>query len=241
LKKWKGSDSGVRALASYRKVVVLTGAGISRAAGLPTYRGPGGLWNDPAKIALSDVSALRTRRAETCAMFRELHLACAGVEPTAAHRALAAFETGARARGASFTLITQNVDGLHQRAGSQNVCEYHGSLARWRCDRCGLERDGYEESHCGEPMRPCVVLFGEEIPPAPERDAKIALRDCDLFVAIGTSGTVFPAANFVRSAAYAGARTVLLNLEIDASSRELYAECHAGPADELVPGFFAVT
>ncbi len=219
------------------RVVILTGAGISRAAGLPTYRGPGGLWNDPSKIALSDAAAMRDRRGEACAMFRELYDASRGVEPTAAHRALAAAE----ARHDSFTLITQNVDGLHQRAGSKNVCEYHGSLARWRCDRCGLERDGYEVLHCGEPMRPCVVLFGEEIPPAAERAAKVALRDCELFVAIGTSGTVTPAASFVRSAAYAGARTVLLNLEIDATSRDLYSECHAGPADELVPRFFAIT
>ena len=219
------------------RVVVLTGAGISQAAGLPTYRGPGGLWNDPSKVALSDARAMRDNRAEACAMFRELYDSAKHVEPTAAHRALAEFEQ----RVERLTLITQNVDGLHQRAGSKNVCEYHGSLARWRCDRCGHERDGYEELHCGEPMRPCVVLFGEEIPPAADHAAKAALRDCDLFVAIGTSGTVYPAANFVRSAAYAGARTVLLNLEIDATSRDLYAECHAGPADELVPRFLAGT
>jgi NAD-dependent deacetylase len=227
-------------LSSYRKVVVLTGAGISRAAGLPTYRGPGGLWNDPAAVALSDVAALRTRRAEACAMFRELYEASRGVEPTAAHRALAAFEAHAAGRGASFTLITQNVDGLHQRAGSQSVCEYHGSLARWRCDECGAEQEPPAAAdHCGQPMRPCAVLFGEQIPAAAERTAKIALRDCDLFVAIGTSGTVFPAAGFVRSAAYAGARTLLLNLELDDAARDLYRECHAGPADELVPRLFS--
>jgi NAD-dependent deacetylase len=89
-------------------------------------------------------------------------------------------------------------------------------------------------------MRPCAVLFGEEIPAAAEHAAKRALRDCDLFVAIGTSGTVMPAASFVRWAAYSGARRALLDLEIDDEARELYSECHAGTADELVPPFFAL-
>ena len=219
----------------YRHVVVLTGAGISQAAGLPTYRGQGGLWNDPAKIALSNIDALRTRRREACAMFWDLYTASRDVQPTAAHRALAAYP-------GNLTIVTQNVDGLHQRAGSRDVIEYHGSLARWRCERCGaeVERPG-ELDHCGEPMRPCAVLFGEMIPAEAEHATKRALRDCDLFVAIGTSGTVYPAAGFVRSAAYAGARTVLLNLEIDDAAREAYAECHAGPADELVPRWFPAT
>jgi NAD-dependent deacetylase len=220
----------------YRNVVVLTGAGISQSAGLPTYRGPGGLWNDPAKIALSDASAMRTRRAEACAMFRELYRAAGQVEPSRAHRALA--ELDARTH---VTIVTQNVDGLHQRAGSRHVVEYHGSLARWRCDECGAEQaPPVGELHCGEPMRPCVVLFGEEIPAAADHAVKRALRECDLFVAIGTSGTVAPASSFVRSAAYAGAHTVLLNLEVFDDARDHYAEIHTGPADELVPRYFGM-
>src|SRR4051812_16574679 len=123
----------------YKQIVVLTGAGISHAAGLPTYRGPGGLWNDPSKIALSSIEAMATRRDECCAMFWELYSAARDVKPTAAHRALAAFETALPA-GASYLLITQNVDGLHQAAGSKRVCEFHGSLARWRCEVCGSEQ-----------------------------------------------------------------------------------------------------
>jgi NAD-dependent deacetylase len=161
------------------------------------------------------------------------------VKPTAAHRALAAFEEQLPA-GTSFLLITQNVDGLHQAAGSKRVCEFHGSLARWRCFECEHEADLPDApAHCGQPMRPSVVLFGEEIPAAAEHAAKRALRDCDLFVAIGTSGTVMPAASFVRWAAYAGARRVLLNLEIDDDARTDFSECHAGTADHLVPQFFA--
>jgi NAD-dependent deacetylase len=227
-------------LGGYRSIVVLTGAGISRAAGLPTFRGPGGLWSDPSKIALADIDAMRTRRAEACAMFWQLYTGARGVEPTVAHRALAAFEAALPA-SASMLIITQNVDGLHQAAGSQRVCEFHGSLARWRCERCGTEQHlPSEPTHCGEPMRPAVVLFGEEIPAGAEHTAKRALRDCDLFVAIGTSGTVSPASSFVRWAEYAGARRVLLNLEIDDAAHGHFSETRAGPADELVPQFFGV-
>jgi NAD-dependent deacetylase len=227
-------------LGGYRSIVVLTGAGISRAAGLPTFRGPGGLWSDPSKIALADVAAMRTRRAEACAMFWQLYTSARGVEPTAAHRALAAFEAALPA-SASMLIITQNVDGLHQAAGSRRVCEFHGSLAHWRCERCGTEQHlPNEPTHCGEPMRPAVVLFGEEIPADAEHSAKRALGDCDLFVAIGTSGTVSPASSFVLWAEYAGARRVLLNLEIDEAAHDHFSETRAGPADELVPQFFGV-
>jgi NAD-dependent deacetylase len=168
-------------------------------------------------------------------MFWKLREAVRGVAPTAAHRALATYIPRA-------TIITQNVDGLHQQAGSPNVVEFHGSLTRWRCEECMYEGEppaGELPRHCGEIMRPAAVLFGELIPPEAEHAAKRALRDCDLFVAIGTSGTVWPAAGFVRSAAYAGARTVLLNLEIDDEARDLYSECREGTADELVHRFFS--
>jgi NAD-dependent deacetylase len=228
-------------LASYRNIVVLTGAGISQAAGLPTYRGAGGLWSDPELIELADVSALTTHRAKACGMFWQFRRAIAGVEPTAAHRALAAFERALPA-ATRFLIITQNVDGLHQRAGSHRVCEYHGTLSRWRCEACGVELeppDGDVPAHCSQLMRPSAVLFGELIPPEAEHTAKRALRECDLFVAIGTSGTVWPANSFVRWAERNGARSILLNLEIDDDAREAYAECHAGTADELVARLFA--
>jgi NAD-dependent deacetylase len=227
-------------LASYRNIVVLTGAGISQAAGLPTYRGPGGLWTDPELEKLSDVSALTTHRVQACSMFWRFRQSIAKVAPTAAHRALAAFEERL-AEAASYLVITQNVDGLHQRAGSRRVCEYHGSLARWRCEVCRTELeppDGDVPVCCGQLMRPAAVLFGELIPPEAEMAAKYALRECDLFVAIGTSGTVWPASSFVRWAELNGAPRILLNLEISDDARDEYSECHAGPADELVAQFF---
>ncbi|HET9622375.1 MAG TPA: Sir2 family NAD-dependent protein deacetylase [Kofleriaceae bacterium] len=228
-------------LRGYRNIVVLTGAGISQAAGLPTFRGPDGLWTDPALEALSHVEALTTRRAEACAMHWKLLGAIRRVAPTVAHRALAAFEAALPA-GTSFLIITQNVDHLHQRAGSRNVCEYHGTLARWRCEVCGAVEEPAEAAapprHCGELMRPNAVMFGEMIPADAEHTAMRALRDCDLFVSIGTSGTVMPAASFVRWAEYAGAHRVLLNLEIPDDARELYHACQAGTADDLVPRWF---
>ena len=227
-------------LASYRNIVVLTGAGISQAAGLPTYRGKGGLWSDPELAELVYVEALTTRRREACSMLWQFRRSIAGVAPTAAHRALAAFEDRLPA-GASFLIVTQNVDGLHQRAGSRRVVEYHGTLQRWRCEQCALESeppDGELPEHCGELMRPAAVLFGELIPPEAEHAATVALRDCDLFVAIGTSGTVYPAASFVRWAELGGARRILINLEIDDEAHDAYAECHAGSADQLVPQLF---
>ena len=227
-------------LAEYRRIVVLTGAGISQAAGLPTYRGPGGLWTDPKLAQLTDAAALEMRRPEVCAMFWQFRQSIRQVEPTAAHRALAAFEARLP-EDASFLLITQNVDGLHQRAGSQQVCEFHGTLLRWYCEVCGEELDpphGDAPVHCGLLMRPAAVLFGEMIPPDAVDQASAALEECDLFVAIGTSGTVSPASGFVEWAQENGARSILLNLEIDDAARLAYTECHAGTADALVTRWF---
>ena len=224
-------------LAAYRNIVVL-----SHSAGLPTYRGPGGMWTDPRLAELSDAEAMHARRDEVCDLFWSFRTAIAGVIPTAAHRALAAFEERLPA-GARFLIITQNVDGLHQQAGSRNVCELHGSLARWRCEVCRAEVEppaaAPPPTCCGQRMRPAVVLFGEALPVDAERTVKHALREVDLFVAIGTSGTVEPAASLVRWAELNRARRVLLNLEIFEGARDLFGECHAGPADELVPRWFA--
>jgi NAD-dependent deacetylase len=226
----------------FRRIVVLTGAGISQAAGLPTYRGPGGLWTAPRVAELTDASAFTNRRREVVDMFWSFRTAIAKVEPTTAHRALAAFEAQLPA-DAQLTLITQNVDGLHQRAGSKNVCEYHGTLLHWRCDRCGVElvppADGPPPEHCDELMRPAVVAFGEMIPAGAKRTAKMALSTCDLFVAIGTSGSVQPASSFVWWAGLNNAPRILLSLEIFDGARDLFSECHEGTADDLVPRLFA--
>ncbi len=236
-------------LGRYRGIVVLTGAGISAGSGLPTFRGPGGLWERPDGPGAKgfDAAALHEDPAGVWAFCNELRDAVRAAKPNAAHIALAEAES-ARAPGSSFTIITQNVDSLHQRAGSQNVLELHGSLARTRCSlpACGaVPFDDPAPSAelprceaCGSNLRADIVLFDEEIPARAEHLAKRALRECDLFVAIGTSGTVWPAANFVRAAEHARARTVLVNLTPMVPRHPAYDEEVVGPAEQLVPILF---
>lgn len=146
-----------------------------------------------------------------------------------------------------FLLVTQNVDSLHQRAGSRNVVELHGNIGYTRCtnDTCKLEPFEDRAAHadavptcslCGSVLRPHAVLFGEAIPPLAGWQAKRALRDCDLFIAIGTSGLVSPAADYARWAEYAGARTVLVNLEAMKIPNPAFKEVHLGKAEDILPG-----
>lgn len=229
----------------YRNIVILTGAGVSVASGLRPYRGPGGLWNEPGMAELATAKALAERPAEVWRLFGTLRVAARAAQPNAAHVAIAEVE---RRLGdaASVTVITQNVDGLHQRAGSRNVIELHGSAFLTRCSASACELppfaddDPHEDAvprcpRCGSDLRPDVVFFEEPIPGGAEWQAKRALRDCDLFLAAGTSGTVSPAASFVRAAEFARARTVLVNLEPMTPRHPAYDEEHLGRAEELLP------
>jgi len=229
----------------YTRVVVLTGAGISVASGLRPYRGPDGVWEEHDVERLGQASALVERPADTWRLFGGMRAPVLAARPNAAHRALAQWEAGLGA-GQEFLLVTQNVDGLHQLAGSRNVCELHGNVMRTRCSdpACSYPQVHDEETHqravpvcpvCGSALRPAVVLFGEEIPALPLWTAKRALRDCDLFIAIGTSGSVAPASNFVRGAEYAGARTIYLNLEPMQPPQPAFKEQYFGRAEELLP------
>ncbi len=231
--------------AQYRKIVVLTGAGISVASGIRPFRGEGGLQEEIDLQAHSDASSLKTHPAAIWTLYGGLRRQLRLAQPNPAHIALAQFEKQLLA-GQQFTLITQNVDGLHQQAGSCNVVELHGTAKRTRCSNpeCSLESYPDLEPHdkslpfcpvCRSVLRPDLVLFSEMISVEAEWRAKQALRDCDLFIAIGTSGTVSPAANFVRSADYAGARTILLNWEPMTPQNPYFKEEHLGRAEELVP------
>lgn len=229
----------------YRSIVVLTGAGVSVASGLRPYRGPGGLWEEAGVAELATPKALAERPGDVWRLFGAVRTQARAAEPNAAHRALAAVEARLGAN-AELTLITQNVDRLHQRAGSRNVIEIHGSAFRTRCssDSCDLEPFEDENDYsdpppkcprCGANLRPDVVLFEEAIPGGAEWKAKRALRDCDFFLAVGTSGTVSPASNFVRAAEFVHARTVLVNLEPMKPRHPGYDEEHLGRAEELLP------
>jgi NAD-dependent deacetylase len=237
---------------AHDRVVVLTGAGISVASGLRPYRGAGGLWEEMDASEVADAKALVQSPDDVWAFFAEARAQARAAEPNAAHRALAAAEARLVAEGKRLTVITQNVDGLHQQAGSCNVIELHGSLARARCsnEACRLDSHLVEPHeararraprccYCNALLRPDVVLFGELLPAKPEWLAKRALRDCDLFIAVGTSGTVSPASSYVRSAAYAGAHTILVNLEPMDPPNPAFTEQLLGRAEELVPELLA--
>jgi NAD-dependent deacetylase len=229
----------------YRRIVVLTGAGISAGSGLRTYRGPGGVWEEHDVECLGHVAALADRPADVWKLFGGMRESVMAARPNQAHDALARWEAELAA-DQEFLLVTQNVDGLHQTAGSRNVCEIHGNVRYSKCSNpnCTLPPFRDEESHasvlpscrlCGSVLRPDVVLFGEELPALPSWTVKRALRDCDLFLAIGTSGSVAPASGYVRGAEYAGARTIYINLEPMRPPNPAFQEHYIGRAETVLP------
>ncbi len=237
--------------AEHARVVFLTGAGVSVASGLRAYRGPGGLWSE-VDVEEWATSTAMARDPERC--WREhtaIARAMAAARPNAAHRAVAAFE---RRRDVGLvTVITQNVDGLHGRAGSTRVVELHGSLGRVRCTdaACGGASGPAPSGasaermprcpRCGEPVRYDAVLFGERIAPAVQRAASDAVREAELFVAAGTSGAVLPASRYAEDAHRAGARTVLVNLEPHDGDADWFRDTHMGRAEELLPELLGVS
>jgi NAD-dependent deacetylase len=217
------ADLGAVALALRRArgVVVLTGAGVSAESGLPTFRGDGGLWRglDPTRLATPE--AFDRDPALVSEWYDRRRLAAAAADPNAAHVALAELERLVVAGGGRFALLTQNVDRLHQRAGSERVVELHGSLVVWRDHRSGRRVTPEPTPFPTHPMpgpdggwlRPDVVWFGEYLSDEALAAAASALTWCDLFLVIGTSAVVFPAAGLVARAAAAGAVTVEVDLE----------------------------
>jgi NAD-dependent deacetylase len=225
-----------------RNIVILTGAGISRESGLETFRDPDGIW---AKVRVEDVAtpeafARDPDRVLAFYNMRRRNLLAGHIQPNAAHRALARLEAD---WPGEFLLVTQNVDDLHERAGSRKLLHMHGESLKARCLACetvapwreDLDR-GSRCPGCGAigRLRPNVVWFGE-IPQETERIAE-AIERADLFVSIGTSGNVYPAAGFVLEARVRGARTVELNLE-PSEGASLFDEALYGRATEVVPAF----
>ena len=222
----------------YLKIVFLTGAGISVASGIPPFRGPGGFWNDQEIERCATAEALARDPEVVWRAFAPLREAAQKARPNAAHRVLAEVE----ARHAGVHLLTQNVDGLHLAAGSRNVVELHGNIHRTRCTSCDLPPfvDGALEFRpcpsCRGALRYDIVLFHELLDPASLERTAEALRLADLFVAIGTSGTVYPAAGFAAAAQADGAWSVLVNLE--PAPGQLYDQQVLGRAEEVLPGLF---
>lgn len=205
-------------LREFRNVVALTGAGLSAGSGLPTYRGKNGLWKDGVVDPRATAAGIASDLMGVWEFFLPMKEELLKVQPNAGHLALASFERSLPP-GSSLLLVTQNVDGLHRRAGSRNVVELHGSLLRSRCTQelCGSEPGDDLRlypglcTRCGARLRPDIVLFGEAVTAVPV--IRRALSSADLFLAVGTSGTVMPAAMMVDYAQEMGAVTVEFNLE----------------------------
>lgn len=216
-------------------VVVLTGAGISAESGLATFRDSGGLWegHDPDDVATPEAFATDPDLVQRFYDARRAQLD--DVQPNAAHSSLA---TLGRYLGGDLTLITQNVDDLHERAGSTDVLHMHGRLRAARCTTCGGRHewrgDLGQAPRCptcdARTLRPDVVWFGEV--PYHLGEIQHRLLRADVFCSIGTSGAVYPAAGFAGLARSCGARTVELNLE---RTLGLYDESRTGPATRIVP------
>lgn len=224
------------------RIVVLTGAGISAESGVPTFRGPDGLWEGHRVEDVATPEGFERDPGTVQRFYDARRRALEHVEPHAAHFALARLE---RALGDDMLLVTQNVDDLHERAGSTRVVHMHGELRRALCLSCGA-RPAWQGDllpapacpRCGErALRPDVVWFGEIPYELPRIEHAVA--GCRVFAAIGTSGEVYPAAGLAALARAAGARTVELNLAptgaVTASGAAVFEEVHAGPASVVVP------
>lgn len=219
------------------RIVVLTGAGISAESGVPTFRDAGGLWEGHRVEDVATPEGFVRDPERVQRFYDERRRALASVEPNAAHRALARLEG---AFGDDVLLVTQNVDDLHERAGSVNLVHMHGELRRALCAACGArpawEGDLVERPACpacgSRSLRPDVVWFGE-LPYELER-IESAVIACDVFAAIGTSGAVYPAAGYAALAAAFGARTVELNLAPTPADVP-FDEVRTGPASVVVP------
>lgn len=226
----------------FKRIVVLTGAGVSAESGIRTFRASDGLWEDHRieDVATPEGYAHNPELVQRFYNARRAQLLDSAL-PNAAHRALGDFE---KHFDGEFLLVTQNVDDLHERGGSKNLIHMHGELLKARCTysdtviHCDFPLSTQSLCSCCETpaaLRPHIVWFGEM--PLQMSAIESALSQCDLFVSIGTSGNVYPAAGFVQLASSTGATAVELNLEASQTSG-LFDQSLKGPASKLVPAFF---
>ena len=218
--------------------VALTGAGVSAESGLATFRGPDGLWDGRNPFEIATPAAFEREPEEVWRFYAWRRAQAAAAEPNPAHRALVALERAS----SDFLLVTQNVDGLHERAGSGNMVRLHGTLWRLRCTADGREFDDrrldldstLRRCECGGVLRPAVVWFGEALPADGWARAERAAAACDVMIVAGTSSLVYPAAMLPRVANAGGAWVV----EVNPEPTELTSEVHerlAGPAGTVLP------
>ncbi|MHC4985075.1 MAG: SIR2 family NAD-dependent protein deacylase [Planctomycetota bacterium] len=228
-------------VAGATSIAALTGSGISAESGVPTFRGEGGVWEGLDVMAVGSIEGFRKDPEMVWRFYNERFTKYSGVRPNAGHDALARLEQRITDAGGQFTLATQNIDGLHQMAGSRNVVELHGSGRHVRCTQCRYYDDLTLEMlttlprcpKCEAILRPDVVWFGEGLPPGVIETAVEACRTCDVFMTIGTSAVVYPAAGLIQLAAEAGARTIEVNLEATPASGIVDIALHGASGDIL--------
>lgn len=232
-------EAAARALAGARKVVVVSGAGISAESGVPTFRDQGGIWSTVRIEDVATPEALRRNPRKVWEFYEDRRRSLQAVHPNPGHHAIAEMESVF----VEVVTITQNIDGLHQRAGSTRVLEVHGSLWKARClDGCGVTRDPFPypapelppPCECGGILRPSVVLFGELLPPGAMEEAGRLAAECDVCLVVGTSGAVWPAAGIPLVAREAGRTTI----EVNPTDTEISGELDLllrGPSGEMLP------
>ncbi|XP_024937486.1 NAD-dependent protein deacylase isoform X2 [Cephus cinctus] len=237
-------------LKTAKSILILTGSGISAESGVPTFRGSDGFWRTYQAQNLATPEAFAANPSLVWEFYEYRRQLCSKVQPNKAHEAIAAFENRARNEGKSVTILTQNVDGLHQRASSKNVLELHGSLYKTRCTKCkeillnenipicpALEGKGAPDSKetscipreqlprcatktCGSLLRPHIVWFGENLEEKVLVKAYEAVENCDVCMVIGTSSIVYPAAMFAPQVAQRGVPVAEFNIETTSATRQ---------------------
>ena len=235
-----GNEFGPLLIKRGERVFVLTGAGVSAESGVPTFRDAGGLWEQHRVEDVATPEGFERAPELVWRFYSERRKKAATVQPNAAHLALARL---GEQIGDDLFLCTQNVDALHERAGSRGVWHMHGRLLSTRCSECSRapfdDESAYEKAprcDCGALLRPDVVWFGE-MPYGLSRIYQ-ALEDCDLFVTVGSSGAVYPAAGFVSHLRHLGrARCIYVGLE-KPENAHAFDECRLGKAGDLVPSLF---
>ena len=224
-------------LEAAHSITVLTGAGVSAESGMPTFRGPEGVWRNFRPDQLATPEAFENNPHLVWEWYDWRRKRLASIEPNAAHYALAEMKKWAP----QFTLITQNIDGLHRKAGSQNILEIHGNLWKVSCTHCKAVTDNLAVpidipptcQDCDGLLRPHVVWFGEMLPQAELRASQYASRACDLMFVIGTSGVVQPAASFAVLARQSDAYVVEINIEHTTLSGVVNQTC-VGKASKIL-------
>jgi len=230
-------------MSKIKNIVVLTGAGISAESGIRTFRDTGGLWEDHSIEEVATPQGYAADPELVLEFYNARRAQLSTVTPNPAHEALARLEQGLQDMGGYLTIVTQNVDDLHERGGAQNVIHMHGELLSQWCLACSskfistaaftLESDCPKCSATGK-VRPDIVWFGEM--PYFMDTIELAVTNCDLFVSIGTSGAVYPAAGYVQMARGLGKQTLEINLEPSEGSH-FFHDTRLGKAGELVPSW----